>query len=44
MVQQAQDRVQQLLAQHTVEALPAAMEAELERIIRDVEQREAKGG
>jgi trimethylamine--corrinoid protein Co-methyltransferase len=42
MVDQAQGRVEQLLAEHTVEALPASMEAELERIIRDVEKREAK--
>jgi trimethylamine--corrinoid protein Co-methyltransferase len=42
MVDQAQGRAEQLLAEHTVEALPASMEAELERIIRDVEKREAK--
>jgi trimethylamine--corrinoid protein Co-methyltransferase len=44
MVEQAQKRVEQLLAEHAVEPLPASMEAELERIIRDVEKREAKGG
>jgi trimethylamine:corrinoid methyltransferase-like protein len=43
MVEQAQKRVEQLLAEHTVEALPAAVETELERIIRDVEKREAEG-
>ena len=42
MADQAQVRVEQLLAEHQVEALPASMEAELERIIRDVEKREAK--
>jgi hypothetical protein len=42
MVDQAQVRVEKLLAEHTVEALPASMEAELERIVREVEKREAK--
>jgi hypothetical protein len=42
MVQHAQVRVEQLLAEHAVEALPASMEAELERIIRDVEEREGQ--
>jgi hypothetical protein len=42
MADQAQGRVEQLLAEHTVDALPASMEAELERIVRDVEKREAK--
>jgi trimethylamine:corrinoid methyltransferase-like protein len=42
MVEQAQERVEQVLTEHSAEALPASMEAELERIIRDVEKREAK--
>jgi trimethylamine--corrinoid protein Co-methyltransferase len=42
MVDEAIRRVEQLLAEHSVEALPGSMEAELERIIREVEEREAK--
>jgi hypothetical protein len=34
--------VEKLLAQHKVEALPASMETELERIVAEVERRESK--
>jgi trimethylamine--corrinoid protein Co-methyltransferase len=40
MVQRAGEEVCRILAEHEVEPLPAAVEAELERIVRDVEARE----
>ena len=43
MVDQAGSRVKKLLSEHQVEALPANTEAELERIVREVEQRESEG-
>ena len=42
MADRAHDRVEKLLAEHQVEALPADTEAELERIVREVEQRESE--
>jgi len=42
-VDQAGARVKKLLSEHQVEALPASTEAELERIVREVEQRESEG-
>jgi trimethylamine--corrinoid protein Co-methyltransferase len=42
MVDQAARRVEQILSEHTVDPLPTSMEAELERIVRDVEKREAQ--
>jgi trimethylamine--corrinoid protein Co-methyltransferase len=42
MVDQAVARVEQLLEEHTVDPLPDSMESELQRIVRDVENREAE--
>jgi trimethylamine--corrinoid protein Co-methyltransferase len=42
MAQAAHERVQQILAEHVVEPLEPGVEAELERIVREVEEREAK--
>ena len=44
MADQAHAQVQKILAEHRVEPLPARVEAELERIVREVEAREAKRG
>lgn len=40
MTDQAHERVAKLLAEHQVQSLPAEAEAELERIVREVEARE----
>ena len=42
--QAAHERVKQILAEHTVEPLDSGVEAELERIVRRVEEREARKG
>ncbi|MBN1836725.1 MAG: trimethylamine methyltransferase family protein, partial [Spirochaetales bacterium] len=42
MVDRAREEVERILAEHQVEPLPAQVEAELERIVREVEAREAK--
>jgi trimethylamine--corrinoid protein Co-methyltransferase len=42
MADQAHSRVQQLLEEHKADALPPAMEAELQRIVSEVEKREAQ--
>jgi trimethylamine--corrinoid protein Co-methyltransferase len=42
MVDRAHKKVEQILAEHQVDPLDAAVEAELERIVRKVEEREAK--
>jgi len=42
MADRAHERVEQILSQHQVDALPPAVEAELERIVHEVEEREAK--
>jgi trimethylamine--corrinoid protein Co-methyltransferase len=44
MADRAYETVEKLLAEHKVQPLPAASEAELERIVREVEAREAKRG
>jgi len=41
MADRAHERVAQILAEHRVDPLPAGVEAELERIVREVEAREA---
>ena len=41
MADMAHERVQQILAEHQVDPLDAAVEAELEAIVREVEEREA---
>ncbi|MFC2037870.1 trimethylamine methyltransferase family protein, partial [Chloroflexota bacterium] len=41
MAKVAHERVQQILAEHKVEPLAPGVEEELERIVREVEQREA---
>jgi trimethylamine:corrinoid methyltransferase-like protein len=41
MAELAHERVQQILAEHTVDPLDSDVEAELERIVREVEEREA---
>ena len=43
MADLAHERVAQILAEHEVEPLDTTVEAELERIVREVEEREAKG-
>ena len=40
MVDRAHEKVEQILAEHQVDPLPAKVEAELERIVREVEARE----
>lgn len=42
VVERAHERVEQILAEHQVDSLDAGVEAELERIVRGVEEREAK--
>jgi len=42
VAQRAYERVEEILAQHTVDPLDSKVEAELERIVREVEEREAK--
>jgi trimethylamine--corrinoid protein Co-methyltransferase len=42
MVDRASEKVGQILQEHRVDPLPAKMEAELERIVREVEKRESK--
>ncbi len=42
MAERAHERVEQILAEHQVDPLDADVEAELERIVREVEEREAK--
>lgn len=42
MADRAHERVEEILAQHQVDPLPPQVEAELERIVREVEEREAK--
>jgi trimethylamine--corrinoid protein Co-methyltransferase len=42
MADRAHERVEQILSQHQVDTLPPAVEAELERIVHEVEEREAK--
>ncbi len=42
MVDQAHKKVQQILAEHSADPLPAGAEAELERIVSEVEAREAR--
>jgi trimethylamine--corrinoid protein Co-methyltransferase len=44
MADKAHESVQKILAEHKPDPLPAAAEAELERIVREVEAREAKRG
>jgi trimethylamine--corrinoid protein Co-methyltransferase len=44
MADRAHETVEKLLAEHKPEPLPASAEAELERIVREVEAREAKRG
>jgi len=44
MAQAAHERVKQILAEHIVEPLDSGVEAELERIVRKVEEREAGKG
>jgi trimethylamine--corrinoid protein Co-methyltransferase len=44
MAQAAHERVQQILHEHTVDPLDSGVEAELERIVRDVEVREVGKG
>jgi trimethylamine--corrinoid protein Co-methyltransferase len=44
MADRAHESVEKILAEHKPEPLPAAAEAELERIVREVEAREAKRG
>jgi trimethylamine--corrinoid protein Co-methyltransferase len=44
MADRAHETVEKLLAEHKPDPLPAAAEAELERIVREVEAREAKRG
>jgi trimethylamine--corrinoid protein Co-methyltransferase len=43
MADLAHERVAQILAEHEVEPLDTTVEAELERIVHEVEEREAKG-
>jgi trimethylamine--corrinoid protein Co-methyltransferase len=42
MADRAHEKVEQILSQHQVDPLPAGVEAELERIVREVEEREAR--
>ena len=42
MAEQAHERVEQILAEHQVLPLDASVEAELDRIVREVAEREAK--
>lgn len=42
MADRAHERVEEILTQHQVDPLPPQVEAELERIVREVEEREAK--
>jgi trimethylamine--corrinoid protein Co-methyltransferase len=42
MADAAHERVEQILAEHTVKALDPSVEEELVRIVREVEQREAR--
>jgi len=44
VAEQAHERVEEILAQHTVDPLDSKVEAELERIVLEVEEREAKRG
>jgi trimethylamine--corrinoid protein Co-methyltransferase len=44
MADKARESVQKILAEHKPDPLPAAAEAELERIVREVEAREAERG
>ena len=44
MVDRAREEVRRILGEHEVEPLPAGVEAELERIVREVEAREAGRG
>jgi len=44
MAEAAHQRVKKILAEHVVEPLDAGVEAELERIVRKVEEREASQG
>lgn len=44
VAERAHERVEEILAQHTVDPLDSKVEAELERIVREVEEREAKRG
>ena len=42
MVAKAHDRVEQILAEHVVDPLPESTEAELKRIVEEIEKREEK--
>jgi len=44
VAERAHERVEEILAQHTVDPLDSKVEAELERIVLEVEEREAKRG
>ncbi|MFH1929393.1 MAG: trimethylamine methyltransferase family protein [Chloroflexota bacterium] len=44
VAKRAHERVEEILAQHTVDPLDSKVEAELERIVLEVEEREAKRG
>ena len=44
MADKAHESVEKILAEHKPDPLPPAAEAELERIVREVEAREAKRG
>jgi hypothetical protein len=44
MADKAHETVEKILAEHSPDPLPPAAEAELERIVREVEAREAKRG
>jgi hypothetical protein len=44
MADAAHERVKKILAEHVVEPLEAGVEAELERTVRKVEEREASKG
>jgi len=42
MVDKAHETVEKILAEHQPDPLPDGVQAELERIVREVEQRESK--